>query len=320
MGGGGGNDMFTLGWQFWQKGMLCLEARLWMGIYKMNWASTVNHVQFVQQISIWFLFLWDFQHITFIDNLCIKMCRGSKLTKTMMRSGRRWGRLEIHADTGRKIWGTHVVKLSRGRGGGEGVLCEINTAAHRASQRKVVFKIAQFNTKSKQLHYSTFLLQLIFLKLVFLWWGLHSRADVSPGIKVSCAPRAKSKYAMCVLAFWILSPIPFGTELYVHVRAFFCKQLENCFFLVLDYVFTLKSKNWIQTSNMLIINLFFTYIELQPCVEIIVRHNVHLAHLRIHVPLNGHQPGENNSQVAKVKTTQNLIMVGSPLALAVACA
>jgi len=36
----------------------------------------------------------------------------------MMRSGGRWGRLEIHADTGRKIWGTHVAGVERGRGGG----------------------------------------------------------------------------------------------------------------------------------------------------------------------------------------------------------
>jgi len=38
----------------------------------------------------------------------------------MMRSGGRWGRLEIHADTGRKIWGTHVAVLGVERGGGGG--------------------------------------------------------------------------------------------------------------------------------------------------------------------------------------------------------
>ena len=36
-----------------------------------------------------------------MDGLYIVMCKRKQLTKTTMRSGGRWGRLEIHADTGR---------------------------------------------------------------------------------------------------------------------------------------------------------------------------------------------------------------------------
>ena len=42
------------------------------------------------------------------------------------------------------------------------------------------------------------------------------------------------------LVGYIVSAAPFRTELYVHVRALFCKQLENSFFLVLHYVLALK--------------------------------------------------------------------------------
>merc|ERR1719370_1233303 len=51
----------------------------------------------------------------------------------------------------------------------------------------------------------------------------------------------------------------------------FANSWRDSFFLVLHYVFA---------------------IELQSGVEIIVRHNVHLTHLRVHVPLNSHQPDD----------------------------
>jgi len=37
-----------------------------------------------------------------------------------MRRGRRCGCFDIHGDTGRKIWGTHVVEMGMGGGGGGG--------------------------------------------------------------------------------------------------------------------------------------------------------------------------------------------------------
>jgi len=67
----------------------------------------------------------------------------------MMRSGGRWGRLEIHADTSRKIWGTHVAVLGVERGGV--VQCKINTAAHRASQRRVVLRLLSFTQTVEKL-------------------------------------------------------------------------------------------------------------------------------------------------------------------------
>ena len=35
---------------------------------------------------------------------------------------------------------------------------------------------------------------------------------------------------------------------------------------------------------------FVAHIELQPGVEVVVGHNVHLAHLGVHIALNSHQP------------------------------
>ena len=50
----------------------------------------------------------------------------------------------------------------------------INTAAQRASQRRVVSRLQNCTSNAK------FLLQLILLELVLLWRGLNSRADFGP--------------------------------------------------------------------------------------------------------------------------------------------
>ena len=63
------------------------------------------------------------------------------------------------------------------------------------------------------------------------------------------------------------------------------------------------------------------HIELQPGVEVVVGHNIHLTHLGVHIALNSHQPRKKVSQVQNLdQEVPNLMMVGSPLALAVACA
>ena len=45
---------------------------------------------------------------------------------------------------------------------------------------------------------------------------------------------------VCMLCINTKFISPFGTEFYVHVLSLLGEHLENCFFLVLDYVFALK--------------------------------------------------------------------------------
>ena len=77
--------------------------------------------------------------------------------------------------------------------------------------------------------------------------------------------------------------------------------MENSFFLVLHYVFALKFTSSSRNCVGLSFIWFVTYIELQSGVEIIVRHNVHLTHLWVHVPLNSHQPSEKLSHQCHTK-------------------
>ena len=114
-----------------------------------------------------------------------------------------------------------------GRAGVQLSADNINTAAQRASQRRVVCqdcKIVQINAR--------FLLQLVLLELVFLWRGLHSGADFGP-------ENEKFKPSKTDELFFA----PSGTEFNVHVLSLCSKEFKNGFLLILHYVFALKLKN-----------------------------------------------------------------------------
>ena len=102
----------------------------------------------------------------------------------------------------------------------------INTAAQRASQRRVVSRLQNCTSNAK------FLLQLILLELVLLWRGLNSRADFGP-------ENEKFKPSKTDELFFA----PSGTEFNVHVLSLCSKQFKNGFLLILHYVFALKLKN-----------------------------------------------------------------------------
>ena len=133
------------------------------------------------------------------------------------------------------------------------------------------------------------------------------------------------------LVGYIVSAAPFRTELYVHVRALFCKQLENSFFLVLHNVLTLKlmssrfdldcvpsglslTQNFSlvlrSSSGTMSTSLIFGF--MFPSIVISLVKNYHISVTQNYIIVKN-CPG-------KQRHVQNLMMVGSPLALAVACA
>ena len=97
-----------------------------------------------------------------------------QLTKTMSRSCGRWGRLEIHSNTGGYMELGHTCAIL-GAGGGA-VRCRQHkySSSEGFTAQGCVLRLQNCTTNAK------FLLQLVLLELVFLWRGLHGGADFGP--------------------------------------------------------------------------------------------------------------------------------------------
>ena len=146
-----------------------------------------------------------------------------------MRGDGRWCCLEIHAHTGTQISNMGHTCGTDYRGEGERGGCKINTAAQIASQHRIVLK-DQFYMIKTNFYSSSF-------SNSYSSGGGSTAGQISVlVVKVS----HMENILVCMLCTNTKFVSPFGTEFYVHVLSLLGEHLENCFFLVLDYVFALK--------------------------------------------------------------------------------